>query len=153
MVTFTWGRRTLLLKFSLANIILDKWRSKFAKTKWWGSVNDTEWFSSPHGQFLVSRYIITAGLSDIPVLFDYVPFCADARKEAHHWLYFAFQSFDFEYTWWRFFKKRVVCTKFDMYGFVFNWNSSANMRCSKGSPSEHCIKYIQCSVLWTILEY
>jgi hypothetical protein len=82
-VTFAWGMRTLVLKFSLANIILDKWRSKFAKTKWWGSVNDTEWFSSPHDQFLVSRYIITAGLSDIPVLFDYVPFCTDARKEAH----------------------------------------------------------------------
>ena len=27
----------------------------------------------------------------------------------------AFQSFDFERTWWRLFQKRVVCTKFDIY--------------------------------------
>jgi hypothetical protein len=29
-----------------------------------------------------------------------------------------FQSFDFERTWWRFFQKRVVRTKFDIYVFI-----------------------------------
>ena len=28
--------------------------------------------------------------------------------------YLAFQSFDFERTWWRLFQKRVVCTKFNL---------------------------------------
>jgi hypothetical protein len=27
--------------------------------------------------------------------------------------------FDFERTWWRLFQKRVVCTKFDIYVFIF----------------------------------
>jgi hypothetical protein len=30
----------------------------------------------------------------------------------------AFQSFDFERTWWRLFQKRVVRTKFDIYVFI-----------------------------------
>ena len=30
----------------------------------------------------------------------------------------AFQSFDFECTWWRLFQKRVVRTKFDIYVFI-----------------------------------
>jgi hypothetical protein len=34
--------------------------------------------------------------------------------------YMVFQPFDFERTWWRLFQKRVVCTKFDMFG-VFWW--------------------------------
>jgi len=33
--------------------------------------------------------------------------------------YFAFQSFDFERTWWRFFQKRVVRTKFGIYVFIY----------------------------------
>ena len=31
--------------------------------------------------------------------------------------YLAFQSFDFERTWWRLIQKRVVRTKFDIYFF------------------------------------
>jgi hypothetical protein len=30
----------------------------------------------------------------------------------------AFQSLDFERTWWRLFQKRIVCTKFDIYVFI-----------------------------------
>ena len=30
------------------------------------------------------------------------------------------QPFDFERTWWRLFQKRVVCIKFDIYGFFYN---------------------------------
>jgi hypothetical protein len=33
--------------------------------------------------------------------------------------YLAFQSFDFERTWWRLFQKRDVRTKFDIYVFFF----------------------------------
>jgi len=29
--------------------------------------------------------------------------------------YLAFQTFDFEHTWWRLFQKRVVRTKFEIY--------------------------------------
>jgi hypothetical protein len=32
--------------------------------------------------------------------------------------YLAFQSFDFDRTWWRLFQKRVVRTKFDIYVFI-----------------------------------
>jgi len=32
--------------------------------------------------------------------------------------YLAFQSFDFERTWWRLFQKRVVRTKFDIFVFT-----------------------------------
>jgi hypothetical protein len=32
--------------------------------------------------------------------------------------YLAFQSFDFERTWWRSFQKRFVRTKFDIYVFI-----------------------------------
>ena len=32
--------------------------------------------------------------------------------------YLAFQSFDFEHTWWRLFQKRVVRTRFDIYVFI-----------------------------------
>jgi len=32
--------------------------------------------------------------------------------------YLAFQSLDFERTWWRLLQKRVVCTKFDIYVFI-----------------------------------
>jgi len=31
----------------------------------------------------------------------------------------AFQSFDFERTWWRLFQKRVVHTKYDIYHFNY----------------------------------
>ena len=34
--------------------------------------------------------------------------------------YLSFQSFNFERTWWRLFQKRVVHTKFDIYGFIQN---------------------------------
>ena len=34
--------------------------------------------------------------------------------------YLAFQSFDFERTWWRLIQTRVVRTKFDIYVFI-NW--------------------------------
>ena len=46
--------------------------------------------------------------------------------------YLAFQSFDFEGTWWRLFQKRVVRTKLDIYVFVTlmtlvtSWLYSAN---------------------------
>ena len=33
--------------------------------------------------------------------------------------YLAFQSFDFEHTWWRLFQKRVVRTKLDINVFIF----------------------------------
>jgi hypothetical protein len=33
--------------------------------------------------------------------------------------YLAFQSFDFELTWWRIFQKRVVRTKFDIYVYIY----------------------------------
>jgi hypothetical protein len=33
--------------------------------------------------------------------------------------YLDFQSFDFERTWWRLFQRRVVCTNFDIYMYVF----------------------------------
>ena len=33
-------------------------------------------------------------------------------------IYLAFQSFDFERTWWMLFQKRVVRTKLDSYGFI-----------------------------------
>jgi hypothetical protein len=32
--------------------------------------------------------------------------------------YFAFQSFDFERTWWRFFQKRVLRTNLDIYVLI-----------------------------------
>ena len=32
--------------------------------------------------------------------------------------YLAFQSFDFQCTWWRLFQKRVMRTKFDIYVFI-----------------------------------
>jgi hypothetical protein len=32
--------------------------------------------------------------------------------------YLSFQSFDFERTWWRLFRKRVLRTKFDIYFFI-----------------------------------
>ena len=32
--------------------------------------------------------------------------------------YLAFQSFDFDRTWWKLFQKRVVRTKFDNYVFI-----------------------------------
>jgi len=32
--------------------------------------------------------------------------------------YLAFNSFDFERTWWRLIQKRVVRTKFDIYVFI-----------------------------------
>jgi len=32
--------------------------------------------------------------------------------------FLAFQSFDFESTWWKLFQKRVVRTKFDIYVFI-----------------------------------
>jgi len=32
--------------------------------------------------------------------------------------YFAFQSLDFERTWWKLFQKRVMLTKFDIYVFI-----------------------------------
>ena len=32
--------------------------------------------------------------------------------------YLAFQSLDFDRTWWRLFQKRVVRTKFDIYVFI-----------------------------------
>jgi hypothetical protein len=35
-----------------------------------------------------------------------------------HLNYFTFHSFDFERTWWRLFQKRVVRTKFYIYGFI-----------------------------------
>jgi hypothetical protein len=38
--------------------------------------------------------------------------------------YLAFQSSDFECTWWRLFQKRVVCNKFDIYvivNFILNY--------------------------------
>jgi hypothetical protein len=38
--------------------------------------------------------------------------------------YLAFQYFDFECTWWRFFQKRVVRTKFDIYAFIRGGNRS-----------------------------
>jgi len=34
--------------------------------------------------------------------------------------YLAFQSFDFERTWWRLFQKRVVRTKYDIYVFILD---------------------------------
>jgi len=37
--------------------------------------------------------------------------------------YLAFQAFDFERTWWRLFQKRVVCTKFDIYVFIDNFDT------------------------------
>jgi len=33
-----------------------------------------------------------------------------------------FRSFDFERTWWRLFKKRVVRTKFDIYVFIITFS-------------------------------
>ena len=42
--------------------------------------------------------------------------------------YLAFQSFDFECTWWRLFHKRVVCTKLDIYVFIItNWWKKAKL--------------------------
>ena len=39
--------------------------------------------------------------------------------------YLAFQSLDYECTWWKLFQKRVVCTKFDIYVYIkvaiVNW--------------------------------
>jgi hypothetical protein len=32
--------------------------------------------------------------------------------------YLAFQSFNIVHTWWRFFQKVIVCTKFDIYVFI-----------------------------------
>ena len=32
--------------------------------------------------------------------------------------YLAFQSFDFERTWWRLFQKRIEWIKFDIYAFI-----------------------------------
>jgi hypothetical protein len=37
--------------------------------------------------------------------------------------YLAFQSFDFERTWWRLFQKRVVHTKFDIFVFILTNNT------------------------------
>ena len=36
--------------------------------------------------------------------------------------YLAFQSFDFERTWWRLFQKRIVRTKFYIYVFITHSN-------------------------------
>ena len=48
--------------------------------------------------------------------------------------YLAFQSLDFERTWWRLLQKRVVRTKLDIYVFIifnwFSWNLLLN----------HCLK-------------
>ena len=48
--------------------------------------------------------------------FLFKPFCFIAPKT----YYLAYQSFDFERTWWRLFLKPVVRTKFDIY--VLLWN-------------------------------
>ena len=47
-------------------------------------------------------------------------------------IYLAFQSLDFERTWWRLFQKRVVRTKFDIYVYivsvwiVYSWLSNVH---------------------------
>jgi len=45
----------------------------------------------------------------------FMPFGFIAPKSLN---YLAFQSFDFVSTWWRFFQKRVIHTKLDIYVFI-----------------------------------
>ena len=54
--------------------------------------------------------------------------------------YLAFQSFDFERTWWRLFQKRVVCTKFDIYVFMYIWTMD------KWQRKETYVVYAYCSL-------
>ena len=65
------------------------------------------WFSV----FVFGNYKIS-----ITICLSFRPFGFIAPKTLN---YLAFQSFDFERTWWRLFQKGVVCTKFDMiYTFI-----------------------------------
>jgi hypothetical protein len=56
-----------------------------------------------------------AGVSLLIVYILFRPFGLIAPKSLK---YLAFQSFDWERTWYRLFKKRVVRTKFDIYVFI-----------------------------------
>ena len=50
-----------------------------------------------------------------------MPFDFIASKDFYITNVFVFsQSFDFEHTRWRWFQKRVVCTKFDIYIFIWH---------------------------------
>jgi hypothetical protein len=40
------------------------------------------------------------------------------RVIAVRFFYLAFQSFDYDRTWWKLFQKRVVRTKLDIYVFI-----------------------------------
>ena len=57
--------------------------------------------------------------------------------------YLAFQSLDFERTWWRLFQKRVVRAKLDIYGFIIITGSIPSS--SSSSSSSSSIKVQGCS--------
>ena len=65
------------------------------------------WFSV----FVFGNYKIS-----VTICLSFRPFGFIAPKTLN---YLAFQSFDFERTWWRLFQKRVVRTKFDIYLFYY----------------------------------
>jgi hypothetical protein len=82
----------------------------------------------------------------------FMPFGFIAPKTLN---YLAFQSFDFECTWWRLFQGRVVRTKFDIYFFmvwiwhvfIFHLKSTKETKCLK--VSKMCFVFLYVNFLFS----
>jgi len=75
-------------------------------------------------------------------------FCFDPLVFLFPNIVLAFQSSDFENTWWRLFQKHVVCATLDIYVFIISvWNSSSCWSNKQSCKDKYIMIWIRMSVL------